>query len=88
MRIATDLIEKYHRSELEAARILAYMNAAAFDAIIACFDVKFTYWFIRPTKADPTITLATAAAQPSVVSVGAFLSDRRVPGHARECVSE
>ncbi len=57
--IATDLIEKYHRSELDAARILAYTNAAAFDAIIACFDVKFTYWFIRPTQADPTITLAT-----------------------------
>ena len=57
--IATDLIEKYHRSELEAARILAYANTASFDAIIACFDVKFTYWFIRPTKADPTITLAT-----------------------------
>lgn len=57
--IATDLIDKYHRSELEASRILAYTNAAAFDAIIACFDVKFTYWFIRPTKADPTITLAT-----------------------------
>jgi hypothetical protein len=57
--IATDLIEKYHRSELEASRILAYANAAAIDAIIACFDVKFTYWFIRPTQADPTITLAT-----------------------------
>jgi hypothetical protein len=57
--IATELIEKYHRSELEATRILAYANAAGFDAIVACFDIKFTYWFIRPTKADPTITLAT-----------------------------
>jgi hypothetical protein len=56
--IATDLIVKYHRSELEAARILAYANAAAVDAIIACFDTKFTYWFIRPTQADPAITLA------------------------------
>ena len=56
--IATDLIDKYHRSELEAARILAYANTAAFDAIIACFDTKFTYWFIRPTQADPGITLA------------------------------
>jgi membrane-associated phospholipid phosphatase len=57
--VVTDLIEKYHRSELEAARVLAYANAAAFDAIIACFDTKFTYWFIRPTQADPTIPLAT-----------------------------
>lgn len=57
--IATDLIDRYNRSEMEAARILAYANAAAFDAIIACFDTKFAYWFIRPVQADPGITLAT-----------------------------
>jgi membrane-associated phospholipid phosphatase len=55
--IATDLLEKYHKSELESARILAYANAAEFDAIIACFDVKFVYWFIRPAQADKAITL-------------------------------
>jgi hypothetical protein len=58
--IATDLLEKYNRSELESARVLAYANAADFDANVACFDTKFTYWFIRPTQADPSITLATA----------------------------
>lgn len=57
--IATDLIDRYHRPELEAARILAYANTAAFDAIIACFDTKFTYWYLRPTQADAGITLAT-----------------------------
>jgi tetratricopeptide (TPR) repeat protein len=56
--IATDLLAKHHRSELEAARILAYGNTAAFDAIVACFDTKFAYWLIRPTQADPRITLA------------------------------
>ncbi len=56
--VADDLIDKYRRPELEAARILAYSNTAAFDAIIACFDTKFTYWFIRPIQADPAITLA------------------------------
>ena len=55
--VATDLLDKYHRSELESARILAYANAAEFDAIIACWDSKFTYWFIRPPQADPAITL-------------------------------
>lgn len=55
--IATDLLDKYHRSELESARILAYANAAEFDAIIACWDSKFAYWFIRPSQADPAITL-------------------------------
>lgn len=57
--IAADLIEKHHRGELAAARILAYANLAAFDATIGCFQTKFVYWFIRPTQADPSITLAT-----------------------------
>lgn len=55
--IATDLIDKYRKSELEAARIMAYASAAEFDAIIGCFDTKFTYWFIRPAQADPSIPL-------------------------------
>ena len=55
--VATDLLDKYHRSELDASRTLAYANAAEFDAIIACWDSKFTYWFIRPSQADPGITL-------------------------------
>ena len=54
--IAGSLIRAHHRTEQEAARILAYANAAAFDAQIACFDAKFTYWFIRPAQADPGIT--------------------------------
>jgi hypothetical protein len=58
--IATDLLVKHHRTELDAARILAYANTAAFDAMIACFDSKFAYWFIRPTQADERITLAVA----------------------------
>ena len=55
--VATDLLDKHHRSELEASRTLAYANAAEFDAIIACWDSKFAYWFIRPSQADPGITL-------------------------------
>lgn len=41
---------------MEAARIYAYGNAAAFDAIIGCFYNKYIYWFIRPSKADVLIT--------------------------------
>ena len=55
--IADDLIGDHHRTEREAARILAYANAAAFDAQIACWDSKLFYWFIRPSQADPLITL-------------------------------
>jgi len=58
--MADQLITDHHRTELEAARILAYANAAAFDAQIACYDAKFAYWLIRPTQADPAITLAVA----------------------------
>jgi len=54
---ADQLILEHHRTEREATRILAYANAAAFDAQIACFEAKFTYWFIRPSQADPMITL-------------------------------
>jgi membrane-associated phospholipid phosphatase len=54
---ATALIRKYHRTEREAARILAYANAAAFDAQIACWDSKVYYWFIRPSQADKEITV-------------------------------
>ena len=56
--IADQLLAEHHRSEKDAARILAYANAAAFDAQIACWDAKFFYYFIRPTQADPAITVA------------------------------
>jgi hypothetical protein len=89
--LAADLIEKYHRRELEAARIFAYANLAAFDAIIGCFETKFVHWYIRPTQADPGITLATTLpnhpSYPSAhscqsgawqaVLVDAFPSERR-----------
>ena len=58
--IADGLIREHRSSEVEAARILAFGNAAAFDAQIACWDAKFAYWFIRPSQADPGITLPIA----------------------------
>jgi membrane-associated phospholipid phosphatase len=56
-RVADDLIRENRSTEQEAVRILAFANAAMFDAQIACFDSKFAYWFIRPSQADPGITL-------------------------------
>lgn len=55
--IAVELIGSYRRSEREAAHILAYANMAAFDAMISCWDAKFAYWLVRPSGADPAITL-------------------------------
>ena len=62
---ADQLIVEHHRTEREAARILAYANAAAFDAQIACWDAKFTYWFIRPSQADKGITIAPGLTLPN-----------------------
>ena len=79
-REAADLLERYHVDDLESARILAYANAASFDALIGCFETKFVYWYVRPTQADPTITLATGLpnhpSYPSAhsCSAGAFQS--------------
>jgi hypothetical protein len=38
------------------ARIYALLAATQFDAFIASQDGKFTYWYIRPSQLDPTIT--------------------------------
>jgi membrane-associated phospholipid phosphatase len=55
--IADATIRTHHGTEREAARILAYGNAATFDANIACWDAKLFYWYIRPVQADPAITI-------------------------------
>ncbi len=41
---------------LRAARIYALMSVAHYDAIIACWNAKYTYWFFRPSQMDLTLT--------------------------------
>jgi hypothetical protein len=36
------------RDPPRAARVAALVNIAAFDATIACWDAKYTYWARRP----------------------------------------
>jgi hypothetical protein len=43
--------------ERRAAHLLALAGVAAYDALIACNDAKYSYWLLRPTQADPAITL-------------------------------
>lgn len=38
---------------LQAARIFAFVDTAAADALIACWDTKYHYWFWRPFSAIP-----------------------------------
>ncbi len=57
-QLAGNYIAQYRLNERAAAHVFALMHAAQFDAnVIGCFDSKYTYWYIRPTQADPTITL-------------------------------
>ena len=55
---ASELIRHQRLGERDAARVLAVMNTAAMDGLIACADGKFTYWLLRPSQADPAIDLA------------------------------
>jgi PAP2 superfamily len=52
---AEGMIRKNNVAELQAARILATMNAAIVDALIACHDSKYVYWVPRPSQAEPTV---------------------------------
>lgn len=57
------------RNPPRAARVMALMNAAFFDATIACWDAKFTYWARRPFQVDPDIKpLFPTPAHPSYPS--------------------
>jgi membrane-associated phospholipid phosphatase len=38
-----------------SARALASLNVAYEDAAIACFEAKYTYWYIRPSQLDPAL---------------------------------
>jgi hypothetical protein len=51
--------------DAEAARILAVLNVAASDAVIACFEAKYHYWTIRPSQADTTLVLADKVPLPN-----------------------
>lgn len=50
----TKLLEHRYGSHV-ASRILAALNVALIDAGIACWDAKYTYWYIRPMQLDPEL---------------------------------
>jgi membrane-associated phospholipid phosphatase len=54
---ATILAVKYHLGERETAHLLALMNMVSHDIIVASHEAKYYYWLLRPTMADPNITL-------------------------------
>jgi hypothetical protein len=52
---ATMLIGENNLGDLQATRILATMNTAMVDAVVACHDAKYAYWVPRPSQVDPSI---------------------------------
>jgi membrane-associated phospholipid phosphatase len=65
LQVATDDINARGLSEREATHLYALLGATMFDAVIGCWDAKFTYWLIRPWKADAAITVVAAVGKPN-----------------------
>jgi len=45
--------DRVDRDAPRAARIYAAMSMAQHDAVVACWEAKYTYWAIRPVQLDP-----------------------------------
>jgi membrane-associated phospholipid phosphatase len=66
--VASAALRRHRVSDPDAARVLAVLNAAASDAVIACFEAKYHYWTIRPSQADTTLALADSVGLPNFPS--------------------
>lgn len=66
--IASDALLRNRTSDAEAARVLAVLNVAASDAVVACFEAKYHYWTIRPSQVDTTLVLADSVSLPNFPS--------------------
>jgi membrane-associated phospholipid phosphatase len=56
-QVAADFIEQSSLSERAATHVFALMHAAQFDAQLTCFETKYHYFVIRPSQAEPLISL-------------------------------
>src|SRR5215208_2782802 len=59
---------RHRASDADAVRVLALLNVASSDAVIACFAAKYHYWSIRPSQADTTLALADSVSLPNFPS--------------------
>lgn len=66
--VASNALRRHRVPDADAARVLAVLNVAASDAVIACFDAKYHYWTIRPSQADTTLALADSVGLPNFPS--------------------
>jgi membrane-associated phospholipid phosphatase len=64
LELASNEIVQRGLSEREATHVFALTSATMFDAVIACWDAKLTYWLIRPWNADPLIVPLASMGTP------------------------
>jgi PAP2 superfamily protein len=91
-QIAADYIEENSLSERAATHVFALMHAAQFDAQLTCFETKYHYFVIRPSQAEPLISLVIPLpnypAYPSghacLSSSAARVIEHFFPAHATE----
>ena len=57
--IAADLIQAAQLSEVRTARTYALLNMAMMDAAISCWDIKYYFYYPRPSALDPRIKTLT-----------------------------
>jgi membrane-associated phospholipid phosphatase len=55
---AAEYVDQRRLDERAATQVFALMHAATMDALIACWEAKYHYWYLRPSHADPAISLA------------------------------
>ena len=55
--LASQYIDERGLDERAAAHVFALTNAAALDAVIGCWEAKYSYFTIRPSQASASITL-------------------------------
>ena len=65
---ASAALRRHRVPDADAAHILAVMNVATTDAMIACFAAKYHYWTIRPSQADTTLVLPERIGLPNFPS--------------------
>jgi hypothetical protein len=79
--------------EAAAARMFGLLGAAMFDSLIACWESKYHYWFLRPTHANPAIPLAAyglpnypayPSGHQSISAAAARVLTHFFPSHAEE----
>jgi membrane-associated phospholipid phosphatase len=90
--VAADYIEEAGLNERAATHVFALMHAAQFDAQLTCFETKYHYFVIRPSQAEPLITLVfpnpNYPSYPSghacLMSSGARVLEHFFPAHTAE----